>query len=278
MRRFLPAAVMISALAGCSAEPPPPRRTPARDLQMPAYLREPVARAVELGHTLYVLDKVSAIATAELSRRVPDATARGVAGSIPVQERDGRGHLLDSFTVMFFTGDAPPRVAYQVRVPADGAPVLETYDPPREGTESFVRLVQARQTALAAISRGKQPIRPIVVPGGAIGTEGVVVYLLTETTRPDVLVTGKFYRVQIREDASPEVTVLSQEGAMHAPRAAWPLGTGEIHRDRESPVETDVLLSLKYGIPVYVETIRWMWRVDGTTVTFQGQKRPMRPM
>ncbi len=270
-------AVAAAALIGCASSKPSAARAP-QSLEIPADLQQAVRLSQALGHQLYVLDKVSAIATDELLRHVPDPRSKNIAGYIPAQEADDGDHPRDSYAVTFFTRDEPPRLAYLVRVRPNLPPVLETYEPPRPATDSLARLVAARQAALRAAPPRGQPLNPVLLPGESPGVHGVLVYLLAGTKRPDTAVFGQHFRVLVRDDGSaPEVTPLSKsvlELPVRSPKGGRSQALMVTHLVTEYPLETHVLVSLQWRLPVYVATSRGLWRVEPDRVAFLGALHP----
>ncbi len=275
--RFARGVVAATALLGCAARKPPAPRAP-QALEIPADLKDAVRLSEALGHQLYVLDKVSAIATDELLRQVPDPRKKNLGGYIPAQEGDADGHPRDSYAVTFFTRDEPPRLAYLVRVAPNTPPTLEAYDPPRPATASLARLAAARQAALRAAPRGRQPVNPVLLPGETLGAHGVLVYLLARTQRPETAVFGQHFRVLVRDDGSPpEVTALSKsalELPVRAPNGGRSQALMVTHLVTEYPLETHVLVSLQWHLPVYVATSRGLWRVEPDRVAYLGALQP----
>ncbi len=225
-----------------------------------------------MGRQLYELDKVSAIATDTLIERVPNFRDAGVAGYLPVREASGDGRPKDSFLVTFFTKDDPPLVAYEVRVERDAPPEFAAFSPPKVGTESFVTLVRARQSAIAALPPVHQPINPILVPGGANNDAGILVYLLAGTNKPGMAVFGQHFRVLMPEHGSvPKYVIPLSKSVLEVPINSGPNGTTSealmvTHLVSDCPLETHVLVSLQTHLPIYVGTRVGIWRVDGDKI------------
>lgn len=162
---------LLLACAGVEAAPPPGSPSSAQESPTPSDLVEQVARSSAIGRQLYVLDKVSAIATDTVLGQVPDPDSRGLAGYIPIGEADADGRPTQAFVVSFFTRDAPPRVAYEVRLTPDTKPALEAFSPPKEILGPLVSLIRARQAALELPTRA---------PAGTSAAALAVSHLVTD--------------------------------------------------------------------------------------------------
>jgi hypothetical protein len=272
--------VLVLALAsGCAA---PAARVPSqssqadRFLPIPADLRERAELAEDIGAQLYVLDKAAWIATDVLEAKVGNLETAGIGGYLPLREGDSTGKPVDSFIVSFFSSTARDRIAYEVRVffsdPAREAS-FQAFDPPKAAQPGLPLLIQARESAIAAIPEIIQPMNPVVLPAFADGEKGMLVYLLAATKQPNVAVFGRHYRVLVGEDFKTvkDVRPLSHS-VLEVPIA--PQKDGKIvglmvsHLVTESPLETHVFTSLLHGIPVYVATSRGDWLVDGDEIRF----------
>jgi hypothetical protein len=266
-----PAAGARPAVPGAPAAP----RPAAEPRPIPPQLVLPVERARTIGRQLYVLDKVSAIATDTLLAAVP--SPRGLAGYLPVQEGDGQGRAIGSFVVAFFTDEMPPRIAYEIRVKPDAQPTLQAFTPPKAGTPSFLQLVRARQAALASLPASSQPINPVVLPAAALGESGLLVYLLAGTTKPDTAVLGQHFRALVApgSDSVQSMTPLSKsviELATVAPGGHRTEALVVSHVVTDHPLETHVFASLLNHLPIYVGTRVGLWRVDGDDIVFLGDR------
>jgi hypothetical protein len=261
-------------LAGCATAPTERRRSDnkQRGLPIPAEFRPHIRRAEGIGGLLYTLDKVAAIGTDVLRERVPDFRSKKLGGYLPAREGDEGGHPKDSFIVAFFTRDDPPRIAYEIRVKPDAAPEFAAFEPPKATTDSFVRFVRARQTAIDALPARNQPINPVLVPGEANDEKGILVYLLAGTEKPDTAVFGQHFRVLIPEagGAPTYVMPLSKtvfEMPVKAPSGEKVEALMITHVVTDWPMETHVLVSLQFRLPVYVGTRIGIWRVDGDKIS-----------
>ena len=120
-----------------------------------------------------------------------------------------------------------------------------------------------------------QPINPVVLPGQAIGDEGVLVYLLAGTTRPRVHVLGKHYRALVSADGRSVTRFEPLPKAvieMELEPGDTPLQIDVSHILHDYPLETHVFASLLYRLPVTVLTARGLWIVDGRRIFFLGAK------
>jgi len=274
----LAAAVLI----GCGTAPAGKSTSPATargDLPIPPDLRARVETSAAIGAQLYVLDKVSALATDELASRVPDFRDQNLGGYLPMREGTEDGRPLDSYLVYFFTREEPPRVAYQIRVRPNAKPELEAFAPPQPATDSFVAFVRARQGAIAAVPPGHQPINPVLIPGSANGEKGILVYLLAGTTTPNVAVFGKHYRVLMPEAGGvPRYVMPLSKSALELPvrppSGGKPKALMVTHLLTDWPLETHVFVSLLWHLPVYVATARGIWRVDGDKIALVDDRPP----
>ena len=282
MKPRLNVAIATLALVSCVSPAPPPAHVAQhegpRNLPIPPDLRGEIESAEDIGRQLYLLDKVSAIATDAAVARVPDLRAAGVVGYIPMQDADEAGQPQRSFLVTFFTGEDPPRIAYEVRVKPDVQPEFQAFDPPKTATDSFLILIRARQAAIAALPPVHQPMNPVLMPGAARGEKGILVSFLAGTKRPGVAVFGQHFRVLMPENGqTPTYVMPLSKSALEMPTKAGPNGAKTealvvTHLVTDWPLETHVLVSLQWHLPVYVGTRRGVWHVDGDRIDLIGDR------
>jgi hypothetical protein len=148
-------------------------------------MRTQVRNSEIIGRQIYILDKVSAIATDVLREKVPSFHEKNLAGYLPFREAGDDLRPKDSYLVMFFTKEEPLHIAYEIRLKPDAAPEFEAFDPPKPALPSFVHMAKARQAAVAALPSHPQPINPLILPAELLGEKGMMVYLIAGTTKPD---------------------------------------------------------------------------------------------
>ena len=182
-----------------SAVPSRKQANREKELPIPPKMREQVRNSEIIGHQIYVLDKVSGIATDVLMEKVPSFREKNLAGYLPFQEAGDDLRPKASYLVTFFTKDEPMRIAYEIRVKPGVTPEFAAFDPPKRALASFVHLANARQAAVAALPSHQQPINPLVLPAELLGEKGMIVYLIAGTTKPNLAVFGRHYRVLIPE-------------------------------------------------------------------------------
>jgi hypothetical protein len=232
-------------------------------------MREHVRRSAAIGTQLYLLDKASAIGTDVLMARVPDFRNKNLAGYLPFREASDEDlRPKESWLVIFFTRDDPPRLAYQIRIKVEAKPDFESFDPPKPAPPALVRMFQARQIAVAALPSHPQPLNPVVMPAEVLGERGIMVYLIAGTDKPDIAVFGRHYRVLVPESGGPPSYVMPLSNTIlelpiKPPKGAKPAGLMVTHPLTDWPLETHVFVSLLNRIPVYVATRVGLWEVDG---------------
>ena len=248
---------------------------------VPSDLRAAVERASRIGRILYEYDRAAATGTDVLLENTkPSDQERRIGGFLAMRETDSAGAVQPSFTVIFFGTEPPPKIVYRVRVPMkEGArATFAELRPPVPVGEAAGLLIRARQTAIGALQAEPepQPLNPVVLPARvAIGEDGILVYMIATTKRPDTAVFGKHYRVLVSADGKSvkrfeplstsalELSSLSRPGT----QAAYMVVT---HSLTPYPLETHVLASLLHRVPVFVLTPRGTWRVDGDRIEFLG--------
>lgn len=274
--------VLLSALLfGCGGAPAGQESAAApkapTERPIPEDLRAEVTRSSNIGTKLYALDQASAIATDVLFANVEHPEEQGVVGYLPLLAGRSEDHQPDSFLVSFFTGDDPPQVAYEVRVPLEGPPTFQAFAPPQAVGADLAALIRARQLAILAMPASNQPINPVLIP--AAGPGEVLVYLLAGTKQPHLAVFGRHFRARVPLGGSSvsEMKALSNS-ALEIPTKA---PNGEpvealvvTHVVTDFPLETHVFTSLLHEKPVYVSTRRGIWRVEGRRITFLGENEP----
>jgi hypothetical protein len=211
---------------------------------------------------------------------VKDPQDHGLVGYLPFQEAGDDGKPRNSYLVSFFTGETPPRIAYQIRVEPGVKPEFEAFDPPKKCADAFAAFIQARQTAIAAMPPSSgQPINPVLVPGEANGEKGILVYLLAGTKKPNVAVFGRHFRslvpaggtrVSYMMPLSKSVLEIPTRG----PKGEEPAALMVSHVVTDFPLETHVFTSLLVKKPVFVATRRGVWRVDGDKIRFLSDRPP----
>lgn len=262
---------------GAAGTPKPPSEQP-----IPEDLRGAVEQSVKLGVALYIHDKAAAIGTDVLQENAKSLGELSLGGYLTMQEADEQGTPRDSMLVLFYTRDAEPRVACRVHVPLgnNAVPSLEEVKPAAPMSEGMRLLVRARAAAIRAMGKPAQPINPVVLPAELAGEKGILVYLIAGTARPEVAVLGKHYRVLVAVNGSTveriepltksALELPLQEGS--APSASRVAALAVTHLLTPQPLETHVLASLMYRLPLYVETPRGTWRVDAGRVSFLGER------
>lgn len=245
------------------------------DLPIPTDLAAAINRAQSVGRQLYVLDKISAIGTDVLMAQVARPQDHGLRGYLTFQDGTEDGQPKDSFTVSFFTGETPPKVAFQIHVAPDVKPRFEAVTPPRPASPGQQEMIRARQTAISALPEAMQPINPVILPG----EKGeVLVYLIAGTTRPGIAVFGKHHRAHVSPDGRQLLKLEPLSKSILELPTAPPPGAKEAglmitHIVSETPIETHVFVSLLHKLPVYVGTSRGLWRVDGDRIAFIQEGR-----
>lgn len=252
-----------------SSEGPSSRR---RALPIPAEMQKQVRNAQIMGRQIYILDKVSAIATDVLTEKVPNFRQKNLAGYLPFQEAGDDLRPKDSYVVTFFTKDEPTRIAYEIRVKPNTTPEFAAFDPPKMAPPSFVIFAKARQAAVAALPSFRQPINPLIVPAELLGEKGMMVYLLAGTTKPNVAVFGRHYRVLVPEQGGPPSYVMPlSKSILELPTkgadgsAVEALMVTQLLTDW--PIEIHVFTSLLARKRVYVGTKVGIWSVDGDKIS-----------
>jgi hypothetical protein len=243
--------------------------------RIPSDVAALVQRSSDIGRMLHVYDAASAIGTDVLLSKVSLAE-HPIGGYITLAEGT-EGKATGSFSVVFYTRDQDPRIAFKIQVhPGGKPPDFEQMKPPADATEALRILVRARETALAVPRDANQPMNPVVLPGRTIGESGVLVYLIAGTKQPKVAILGKHYRVLVSEDGR---TVKRSEplskAVIEIPYGARPDGStlaalATTHPVTDYPLETHVFASLLYGLPIHVTTARGLWKVDGATISYSG--------
>jgi hypothetical protein len=244
-------------------------------LQPPEDLRSVIEQSQSIGTALYQNDRVSAIGTDVMLANVCAPKERGIAEYLTFRQCDENGRALDSWEVTFFSAGDPSHALCRVRVPTQSgaAPEFAVLDPPTPISDDTQRMIRARRTALAAIGPIVQPQNPVILPGQAIGKDGILVYLLAGSTRNDVVVFGKHHRVLLSSDGETVVSVepLSKtvlEVPLESPPGVAAVGLPYVtHLVTAWPLETHVFVSLLHQMPIYVGTSRGNWVVDGAKIS-----------
>jgi hypothetical protein len=162
------------------------------------------------------------------------------------------------------------RIAYEIRVKPDATSEFAAFDPPKLASRGFVHMAKARQAAIAALPY-PQPINPLILPAELLGEKGMMVYLIAGTTKPDLAVFGRHYRVLIPEQGGPPSYVMPLSKSILELPTKSPDG-GDIegllvtHILTDWPLETHVFVSLLTHKRVYVGTKVGIWSVDGDKI------------
>lgn len=262
-----------------SALPSGPSASHRKSLPIPPQMREQVRNSEIIGREIYILDKVSAIATDVLMAKVPNFRERNIAGYLPFREGGDDLRPKASYVVTFFTRDEPMRVAFEVRVKPDATPELAVFDPPKPALRSFAHMAKARQTAIAALPSRPQPLNPLILPAELLGEKGMLVYLIAGTTKPDVAIFGRHYRVLIPEQGGPPSYVMPlSKSILELPTKAANGSSIEAlmvtHLLTDWPLETHVFVSLLTRKHVYVVTSAGVWSVDGDRISLIDDQPP----
>jgi hypothetical protein len=285
--RALGVAALIVLLAGSAAATTDPAAGaeapsagPLKPQPIPADLRASVERSSELGQSIYLQDKAAWVGTDALFEHRHSRDTDDIGGFLATREIDPKGATKPSFTVLFFTSDPQPRVKYRVRVPLEGgaAATVEEMKAPTQPDENTRVLIRARQTALRTLGRVTQPTNTVILAARpAIGEDGILVYLLASTEKPNVAVFGKHHRVLVSSDGNSvkRLEPLSKSILELPLRPSRP-GSRAVelvvsHFVTDYPLETHVFVSLLNKIPVLVITPRGTWRVDGTRIQYLGR-------
>lgn len=250
-------------------------------LPPPEDLRAEVESSLAIGRLLFWHDLASAIGTDVMLANVPSPEKLGIASYLGLREADDHGRPRDSWLVFFFSAGDSPMILCTVRVPMrpEEKPEFLLRDPPERPPQTLRQWVRARETALKAIIPIAQPQNPVLLPGQMIGKEGILVYLLSGTTRDDVAVFGLHHRVLVSTDGETVVSVEPlTRSILEIPMDPSLVSRGlwVTHTVTEWPLETHVFVSLLHKLPVFVATSRGVWEVDGRQI-FLLPEPPRKP-
>jgi len=250
-------------------------RADAQPAEIPADLKDDVARSSQIGQAIFSLDTISAAGTDLLFANVKDPGSKKLGGYITLPDVDDDGNFKKAYIVTFFTEDEPPRIAFEMRFTKDSKPTFDAFDPPKAASAKFVDLVHARQVAIEALPSSSQPINPVLIPGAARGEKGLLVYLLAGTAKPNVAVLGQHFLALVPYGATDvsymkplsksaiEIPTLSPDGEKAAALTVTHIVT-------DYPLETHVFASMVADVPIVVVTNRGEWLVDGPKISFLG--------
>ena len=246
---------------------------------IPEDLAEQVKRSENIGRILFVLDYAGAVGTDVMRANTTEQERSHLAGYLALLDDHDDGSPPTN-TVYFFTAEKPARIAYTVTVGYKLEPVFKRYDPFGIPSLDLAKLFQARQSAVKALSPPQQPLNPIVLPGRMIGEEGTVVYALAGTTKPNVAVFGKHFRVVVAPDDTTVTSVTPMtKGIMEMPTRT-PEGTEPVEIAvtqllTDYPTETQVCTNRIIGMPVMVLTKRGLWKITEGHISFVMTREEM---
>ncbi|HYD49043.1 MAG TPA: hypothetical protein VEB21_11875 [Terriglobales bacterium] len=257
---------------------------PKEVLSIPADLVDSVERARLLGLALYTQDAASAIATDVLIQNIGSLEGKGLGGWITVRDADVGGRQTGWWLVKFFSDEPQPAILYEVRVPTrpELNAIFTRLDPPLVAKGSSRVLIAARAAAIAAAPEPTRAMNTVLLPGEPFGYDGTLVYLLAATTDPEVMVLGKHYRILVSgTQPNAQVSELSRS-QLEVPLRRGGAGSARIvapwvkHTVSEAPLESYVFASLFHRIPIFVETSRGVWWVDGSDISLIADRAPAR--
>lgn len=253
---WLPVVLLFRAAE--AAEDPRPNH-PA-----PEECRAQVAQAEALGRAAFLQDEVSAWGTDALRReKVSEAGLRGW-----VTTAQGAG-----WVVHFYGGEAEgwaERFRVRFAKPSPEAAEVQALDPPVPVTGDLAAMIRARQAvvALPLEPRCGAAYNTVILPAALVGEKGWLAYLLAATLEPGVLVAGGHHRFLVSADGSKVLRSEPLSKACLDVREVKGGGPGEplavvvTHLISPCPIETHVLLSLRYSRPLAVATRTGAWAVE----------------
>lgn len=261
------ATLLFSLAAVLAAQELPP---------IPEGFVDDVTRAERVGRELYLDDVAAARGTEALLAKTGSLDELGLAGYLTVREHDAAGKPADAWMVLFLSQSEPPNVLYRVHVESgEKAPeVLDAPKPPALPAD-VQPLWSARALAIEKGGPYEQPINPVVLRGKDVGGEGILVYLLAGTDKPDVAVLGRHVRVRTDDQGRElrEVTPLTKS-VIEIPtttpegKPVAMLTVSQVLTD--TPTEAHVFASLAYGLAIAVRTEKSMWKVADGTIRYLG--------
>jgi hypothetical protein len=232
----------------------------------------------QVGLLLYLLDKASAIGTDVMFANIKKPSDAGIGGWLTFGSADAAGKPTNGYRVLFLTKEEPPRIACRVQIDPGAPPIFVRHEPPLPAAPEVVLMFHARQAAIAAMPSNGQPINPVVLPGGALGYNGILVYLLAGTKRPGELVFGIHYRALVSKDGSHVIAMmpLSRSALIvrdrDVPAGVTVEGNYVNHVVTDWPLETHVFVSLlHHRRPIFVGTRLGQWKVVGDKIEFLGR-------
>lgn len=155
-------------------------------------------------------------------------------------------------------------------------------------------MIKARQSAINSVSKElvQQP-NPIVLKLA----NGIIVYLLSGTTKPNLAILGKHYRLEFSPDGEELKSTLMMservngfttdegvenlkqieplaEDALEMPYNDKTMVLTVTHIVTEYPLESHVFANLLYGVPIYVVTKRGLWLVEEGHISYVSKDTP----
>lgn len=148
---------------------------------------------------------------------------------------------------------------------------VRPFTPPRNLSPQEMILWQARELAYTAKFKAcSKRYNPVVIPARVEGIDLIYVYLLPASSDPDTIYLGGYQRIAVGPDGKQ---ILEEHAFTHGcvtlHRNANTAGMRVTELASDSPTSAQVYASLRYGLPVYVETVSngLNWKVQDGRVT-----------
>ncbi|MGH8224980.1 MAG: hypothetical protein ACRER1_02340 [Gammaproteobacteria bacterium] len=240
-----------------------PEMTRIADKTPPAF-RDAVLRAEAFGRTIYTHDRLATEAGNLVAPGGHSSFREPLAGWLTENTSAG-------LTVNFLVKHQDTLAIAAEITRVQGKLQLRQPSPPRNLTSQEMILWQARQRAYTAKFKAcAKRYNPVVIPARLSGVDLIYVYLLPASADPNTVYLGGYQRIAIGPDGSQ---ILEEHAFTHGcitlQRNAQTTGVRVTELVSDSPTSAQVYASLRYDLPVYVETSSngLHWKVEDGMIT-----------
>ncbi len=230
----------------------------------PPAFRDAILRAEAFGRVIYTHDRLANEAGNLVAPDGRSSFREPPAGWIT--ERTPAG-----LTVNFLVNQQNTLAVAAVVTRTHGKLRVHTFTPPRNLSPQETILWQARQLAYTAKFKAcSKRYNPVVIPARISGVDLIYVYLLPASANPATIYLGGYQRIAIGPDGTQ---ILEEHAFTHScitlHRNAQSVAAQVTEFVSSSPTSAQVYASLRYDLPVYVETSSngLRWKVENGVIT-----------